>query len=358
MKRLREPGCAARWLVFATLVLATALATACVEPFRGSNIQISLQSGVPTPPPEGTDPPLGAPPANTFLSFYAVEFTLQRDDDGDVVLDGTGQPIIVDSFTFHVTDFELRPIIDTSSPCFIEVDNTEFPGLHVTQFASRLGMETGIADPLAPPPGTDPGAITDMLDASRRMALLPALQGTVKALTSASQNRYPALAAACVEDGGDTTLIPPPSCIGDESNQVRLDRCRAFWQAHPEHYEGNDKVFTIPLAGDFFGTVDGINPVNMGLIGGAGMFTDAVLVELDSLLVNWQFKDLDSDGQPDYPAGTPPEDRSDIGFPFMQGLPVHKTRGVLNVPLQHPTVTTISGEAVIFPDLGEDEVTF
>ena len=340
------------------LCAAVLAASGCVDPFRGSNIQVAFGAGVPAAAAEGTTPPPGTPPANTFLSFYAVELVFERDDDGTIVTDAMGEPVVVDSHAFHVNDFEIRPLIDLASPCFIEVENTEFPGLHVTQFANRIRAETGIDDPLNPPSGADPGAITDVLDADRRMEVLPLLQGGVKAVTSKSNFRYPELADACIEDGGEPARIPPITCTGEESNRVRLELCEQIWRDNPELYEGNDKVFTIPLAGEFFGTVEGFNPINSGFIGGAGMFVDEVLSELDSLLINFQFKDLDGDGEPDYPPETQEREKSDIGFLFMQGVPVKKARGVINVPLSHPTVGTIVGEAVIVPELGGDDVNF
>ncbi len=337
---------------------AALAASGCVDPFRGSNIQVAFGSGVPVAAAEGTTPAPGTPPANTFLAFYAVELVFERDEDGNVVSDDNGEPVVIDSHTFHINDFEIRPLINMASPCFIEVDNTDLPGLHVTQFANRVRQDTGVEDPLNPSSDDAAEDINAVLDADRRMDILPQLQGAVKAVTSKSDFRYPETADECVEDGGDPARIPPSTCIGDESNRLRLELCEQIWRDNPELYEGNDKVFTIPLAGEFFGTVEGANPINGGFIGGAGLFVDEVLSELDSLLITFQFKDLNGDGEPDYPPGTEDRDKSDIGFLFMQGLPVKRARGVLNVPLSHPTVGTIVGEAVIVPDLGGDDVNF
>ncbi|MEM9487966.1 MAG: hypothetical protein AAGC55_02415 [Myxococcota bacterium] len=345
---------AAPMIALAAMVVATAMA-GCVEPFRGSNVQITLAPGVPAVTAEGATPTLGAPPANTYLSMYAVEFVVERDEDGDEVVDSAGRPVVVDSFAFHVIDFEIRPVIDLDSPCFIELDDSRFPGLHVTRFADKLREATGITDPHNAPDADDNDVI-DVLTADRRMSNLALLEGGIKAVVSRSDASYPEVGTRCPGDGGDPALIPPIECIDDASNRLRLVLCQRFWASQSGFYEGNDKVFTIPLSGDFFGVVDGLNPINQGFLSGAGFFVDAVLGDLDSLLINYQYKDRDGDGQPDYPAG---EDiRSDIGFPFMQGTPISRARGVINVPVTHPTVSTISGEAVIFPDLGEDDVNF
>jgi hypothetical protein len=345
-------------LCFCLIGAVLAGSVACVEPFGGSNVQVSFYEGVPAPAPEGTTPAFGTPPAGTFLSFYAVDFVYARDASGAIVRDAQGNPVIADSFVFRFQDFEIRPVIDTSSPCFIEVDNTRFPGLHVTRLADKLGEITGIEDPRNPEPGDDPGDVSDLLDAQRRLGFLGAIQNQVKAVTSTSTFRYPAPGTACVEDGGSPSELPPIACTGDRSNEVRLELCRQLWQDNPSFYEGNDKVFTLPLNGEWFGTVHGTNPVNSSSVGGAGFYVDAVLSGIDSLLVNWQYKDFDGDGEPDYPDGFPEAEKSDIGYLFMAGTPVDKTRGVINIPLDNPGVFTIRGEAVIFADLGRDSVHF
>lgn len=344
--------------VVGAVIGAAVLATGCVDPFRGSNIQVTFQNTVPATPLAGMTPELGAPPENTFFSFYAVDIEFQRDSDGGVVVDDEGNPVILDSTTSHVADFEIRPVINAGSPCFIEVGNTDFPGLHVSQFLAKVSEVTGITDPTAPPPDASPEDLTDVLGARRRMALLPALQMFVKAVTSSSQRAYPGVGGECIEDGGDPARIPPPQCTGEDSNRARLENCQRFWDENPSHYEGSDKVFTIPIAGDFFGTVVGLNPANMGVLGGAGLFSPVELTSLDVLRIHWQFKDLDQDGAPDFPDDFPDQDRSDVGVLFMQGVPVNKTRGVINIPMGSPVEPTIVGEAVIVPDLGGDEVNF
>ena len=330
----------------------------CIEPFGGSSLQITFDEGVPAAARPGTTPPFGTPPPNTFMSFYAVEFVFTRDENGDIVNDGTGNPVIEDSFSFHVTDFEIQPLLNTESPCFIEKDNTNFPGLHVTQVYDKLRAETGIDDPRDPPADADDNDVIDLLTAERRVQLLGQLEDQVKAVTSTTGAQYPELGTACMDAGGDPTLIPPPTCIDESSNATRLAVCEQFWLDNPDLYEGNDKVFTIPLNGSFFGSVTGLNPINNGMVSGAGFFVDEVLRDIDALVINWQYKDLDGDGEPDFPDDLPDAERSNTGFLFMQGVPISKTRGVINVPLSNPDVSVISGEAVIFPNLDEDDVNF
>lgn len=347
---------------FRYLALLAACVSGCdgllVEPFGGSTMEVTFFDGVPAPAPADTVPAFGTPPADTFLSFYAVTLQYERDDGGEVVVDDAGQPVVTGSYAFHLTDFEITPVIDTQSPCFIEVSNTRFPGLHVTLVGAKLREVTGISDPLAAPPDARYEDIVDVLNADRRMANLPALERSVKAVTSVATARYPAVGERCVEDGGPADVIPPIECTGEDSNQVRLSLCQAFWAENPGVYEGNDKIMTVPLNGEWHGAVNGINPLNSGVVGGAGFFVDQVLTGIDSLMINWQYKDYDGDGEPDYPADVPDHARSSIGYLFMQGTPVSRTRGTFNVPMVNPSVPRISADAVVFPDLDQDQVNF
>ena len=66
---------------------------------------------------------------------------------------------------------------------------------------------------------------------------------------------------------------------------------------------------------------------------------------------------MDADGNPDYPAEYLELEKSVIGFHYMEGTPVLKTRGVIHVPLANRTFN-ITGEAAIMPSLHKDDVQF
>jgi hypothetical protein len=293
----------------------------------------------------------GRPPAGTFYAFYAIE--TERDENGAVI----------DSFAYEVQRFEIRPLLLKDSPCFIEHAERPYPGLHVTEEPNRLREDLGIMDPLNAPEGTDEGLITDILTSDTRIGFLSDLQNNVKAVTSFSNALPPGVnpnypvAAGCAGDGIDPNSIPPASCIDDDSNRQRLAVCQAFWDEFPDYYEGSDLVFTLPLNGKWAGAVTGNNPKNAGFLGGANFFPPVALNHFEQFVMTWQYKDFNDDGEPDYPASVPAADRAPIGVLYMSGTPIHKTRGVINVPMQHP-VFPISGEAAIFPDLGEDDVHF
>jgi hypothetical protein len=332
-----------------------------VESFSGSNVQIDFSAGVLTP--AGDDYDGERAPANTFFTLYAIDHVYQLDDEGNPILDGDGDPLIERSYLFGVQRFEIRPVIDLDSPCFIEVENTPYPGLHVTQVATRLkqdicdrlGMDPTCFD-LAitdPPPGATEEEIIDVITAEIRMGNLGDLQTLVKAVTTFSNYEYP---------GG----IPAPDLIDDSSNAERLERCQAAWadeaasrEARDEaFYEGSDKVFTLPLNGTLYGMVEGMNPVNgVGLVGGSSMFVDEVLTGADAYTLNWQFKDHDGDGEPDYPADFD-RDESETGYTFMSGLPEARTRGTVNVRLVSPLSDSTYAEVAIFPDLASDDLNF
>ena len=336
-------------------VLALVLAAAgCVEAFDGSNVQIDFNSGVQTNTRPGDTPQPDQPPANTHYVLYGADLVYQRDANNRPVLDVAGQPVILRSFLFEVQRFEIRSAIDRTSPCFIDLERTRFPGIHVTQYAAAVRAATGITDPFLP--GQDPDDVTDVLTADRRASNLPLIESALKAVTSYADFRYPAIGTQCANEAGvDRMLIPPATCADPESNALRLERCRLAWAANPEFYEGSDKVFTLPLNGRFFGMVEGMNPINNGFVGGSGFFVEPNLVDLEAYVLNWQYDDLDHDGAPDVPIGSP---TSPTGFPYMQGKPVQVTRGTFTVSLRHATNPRITATMAICPNLGSDDVHF
>ena len=320
----------------------SALASAgCVEPVGGSNVEIALAGGAQVP---GTPADFGRPPPGTHYEVHAVEYVKDTDMDGNET--------IVQTFTYEILNLEIKPAVDTTSPCFIEDDESRFPGLHSTMYAAKLREVLGFDDPYAPPATASAGDVIDILTADRRIAGQRQVESGIKAIASHDPAEYP-------------TDIPPADQIDDASNAERKRKCEAFWADHPMLYEGNDKVFTLPLNGTWFGAVDGSDPRNGAFIGGASMWTDADLSQIDGLLLNWQYNCTPADSAangitcaPDYPDSVPDEQKSDIGVHYMAGDAVDKVRGVINVPLANRTFGQLNGEAVIFANLDDDQVTF
>ena len=217
-------------------VLALVLAAAgCVEAFDGSNVQIDFNSGVQTNTRPGDTPQPDQPPANTHYVLYGADLVYQRDANNRPVLDVAGQPVILRSFLFEVQRFEIRSAIDRTSPCFIDLERTRFPGIHVTQYAAAVRAATGITDPFLP--GQDPDDVTDVLTADRRASNLPLIESALKAVTSYADFRYPAIGTQCANEAGvDRMLIPPATCADPESNDRKLKsgcRCTAMIAVEP-----------------------------------------------------------------------------------------------------------------------------
>lgn len=326
------------------LGLALAGLAGCVEPFDGSNLQIDFGAGVQVAAAPGQTPQPDQPPADTHFVLYAADLVTAED--------GT----ITQAYQFAVTEFQIRPVIDSTSPCFIELEETRFPGLHVTQVLAKIQEVTGVTDPFAP--GLPPADVTDVLNAIRRMDFLPRLESSLKTVTAYQPFHYPATAAAGQCPPASADALPHPGCRDDASNAQRLRRCRALWADHPDRYEGSDKVFTLPLNGHYLGMVEGTNPINQGFVGGSSMFVDENLVDHDAYLINWQYDDLDGNGTPDFPPTLPVAERSATGYPYLLGRPVSITRGVTTVPMHHPTNSSINAELAIIPNLGRDDVHF
>jgi hypothetical protein len=161
------------------LAVAAAVAGgACVEPFRGSNIQIDFSSATHVAGTPGGSLLPNQPPAGTYYTLYGA--------DQVRAADGTVSQV----FLFEIQRFEVRPLVDINSPCYIDRAGTPYPGIHATQFFAKTAADAGIADPLAPPAGADPEVVSRVLTAQARAQRIAALT-TYKVVTSASDARYP-----------------------------------------------------------------------------------------------------------------------------------------------------------------------
>lgn len=305
-------------------LLLTMIATGgCVEGARGSNLQLDLSPATPAQASPGTTPGPRQLPSNAHYTLYAI----QSDDDRDRL--------------FEIDRFEVHPIVDLASPCFIDVGaHVRFPGLHVSQFALQVAVETGIPDYKNPPPEATEQQKIDAATAAQRMTNIAALSGAsgIKVVTSASTSEYPMLADFC-----DGAGIPATSCVDETSNRRRLEKCQAAWDADPALWEGTDRILTAPLAGTTLGLVDGLNPINLAPVGGAQLFVDEDLTSMDAFAIYWQLDDTEGPGTL-----------------VVYGTPTvpSPTRGVIHVSLHSPSDPALSADLAIFADLGQDDVSF
>jgi hypothetical protein len=303
------------------IAISLLLCSACVDGFRGSNVQIDLSPGTPAQAPVGATPGAAEVPAAVHFKLLAV----QHVDDSDALIE--------------VQRFEVHKIVDVSSPCFIDVgENVRFPGIHVSEFERAVQDDTGITDPANPPAGATQEQMIDAATAQQRMQNIAALGGAggIKVVTSASDASYPEVDADC-----DGSGLPPPGCRDPQSNARRLQICQAAWAADPELFEGTDRVLTSPLAGTTFGFVDGLNPITPTPIGGAQWFVPVALEDVDEYAIS--IHDDGTDGP---------------GTLLLVGAPVDGPRGVDHVHLESPALPGLTAEMTVFPNLGEDEVHF
>lgn len=313
------------------LAFVPVLTAACVEPYDGSKIEMSLNASVHVPGSSGP----GAPPDGTHYEMYAV----------------------VGGGVFHAINFEIRPIVEQEQICFIEDENAVVPytdqhvhGLHATKWYDKL-FEVYNAD----------GTISDdeagaLVDARTRMTNLSLLEGTIKAIVATHFGpELPGIPPASpqeIEDAlAEIETQAPPDLIDEASNKRRAELCREFFARFPYYYVGADRLITLPLNGRFYGVVDGMDPRNGGFIGGVSLSVDLNLENITALRINWQFDDENDPRKASYAP-------SEIGYHYMAGTPISRTRGVINVPLQNEVHVQISGEAAIFPALHRDEVHF
>ncbi len=299
-----------------------ALFAGCVDNFQGSNVQFDFSAGMPVLASPGAMPRPGELPSNTHFTLYAFE----KDDMAGRL--------------FEVERFEIHRIVDLQSPCFIDVDHVKHPGLHVTQFAKVVGMDTGVTDITNPPPTASEQDKIDAATAIQREMNIAALSSDlgIKVVTSASVATYPKVAASCTDADG----IPPPDCIEDGANQRRLQMCQQFWHDNPLYYEGTDRILTAPLNGIAHGMVDGQNPINLAPVGGAQFFVDEVLDNFAGFAIYDQPDDQTTPG----------------GDLFLFGKPAMPTRGVIHVHMTSAVAPAVTADLAIFSNLGEDNVSF
>jgi hypothetical protein len=309
---------------FTTASIAAVIGSAgCVDGFRGANVQIDLSPGTPVQAhvigAQATD----EIPANAHYTIFAI------------------QEDATQSRLFELARFELHRIVDTTSPCFIDVgEHVPHQGLHVSQYAAKISEDTGIADYRNPPATATEEQKLLMGTAVQRMANVAALGGSagIKVVTSASTSVYPAVASSCT---GSQDQIPPPNCTDEASNQLRLKLCQAAWKADPNQFEGTDRVLTAPLNGVTRGTALGLNPINMAPVGGAQFFVENALIDIDAYAIYVQADGVEQ-----------------LGTPLYFGRPTMVTRGVSHVHLASPMFPQLSSEMAVFADLGEDDVHF
>lgn len=346
-------------------------AAGCVEPFGGAHIEFALSGAhIPGEPRE-----FGRPPAGTHYEFYAYE---------NAVVDGRDAVL-----TYKVAEFDIRPVVDTGSPCFIFDEKGPFPGLHRTmllaKYEEQFGIDADTFDPANPPANMSEGDVIDFLTGQVRVNNFGRLQAAVKAIASHSPAQYPPVDPSdpCVGDAGYDGGIPPARCIDDASNQARAELCEQFWSEHPQYFEGADLPFTLPLNGTWYGAVDGTDPRSNAFLGGAGFNVEPDLAHIDGLLLNWQYNcdpdEFNADARaqadalgrglepediiahhcaPQFPDSVPESQRSAVGYHYMSGVAVDKVRGAINVPLANRVFAQLAGEAAIFADLDRDNVQF
>jgi hypothetical protein len=156
----------------------------------------------------------------------------------------------------------------------------------------------------------------------------------------------------------DPNGIPPPSCVEPAANKRRLELCQAAWDKDANLFEGTDRVLTKGLNGTTYGMALGENPINHAPIGGSAFFVDENLVGFKAFAIFWQYDDANNDGQPDYPASVPVDQRTELGTLFLYGTTTSPTRGVIRAHMTNLLSPKISAELAIFANIGDDDVHF
>ena len=307
------------------LAVLSAAGTGCVEAYDGSWLEFEL--GPKTQVPSNTDREDGRPPQDTHYEFWVT----------------TGPN------SFHLADFQVVKQIDTTFPCFIDVEGTRYPGIHSDRFYTRL-LEDALAtgDPNTP----DEEELGILADADRRMDNQVAVEAALKAVVGWDPAMTPALLAQLATDVGDF------STTDDASNAARLATCQKFFDDHPDYYVGQDKVFSVPLSGHWFGMVRGTDPRNMAPVGGAGFTVPLSFEQFDRLMITWQFNDPNDPRITGTVDGIGPFGPSETGYYYMDGPPQYRTRRTVNVDMASKFFGGINAHIAIFPGINDDGATF
>jgi hypothetical protein len=334
-----------------SLVVASSVALfGCVEPYDGSWVEFSLGAGTHIPADVG-NVGNGQPPGDTHYEYW-VE---------------TG------GNAFKVAEFLVSKQFDSQFPCFIEIGRgVQFPGLHSTQFYNKVLAVAVEDDPM---PSME--EIDRLADAQKRMENQVNVERQLKAVVSYDPNVTPAvldqLAQEIVANNAGADLID------DEANARRLEVCQRFFDAHPDYYVGNDKVFSLPITGHWYGMVEGADPRNNAPVGGAGFTVPFTFKQFDYFWMTWQFNSAhyNDDGSLDTTQSVDPRILNNVtrtidgqtvsqgpygpsftGYHYMSGKPQMRTRRTINVDLQNQQFTGVNGKMAIFPGIDEDEAVF
>jgi len=305
--------------------MTSPLVGGCIDGFKGSNVQIDFVAQFPAQASSYGTALAGQFEPNSHFTLYGV----------DGLPDGSGSAL------FSLQEFEIHPVVDLDSPCYIDVgEHVPFPGLHVSQFVAQMRMKTGINDIANPPAGASEQDKIDMATALQREQNVIALGGPtgLKVVSSSSSGSYPKVAADC---NGSDAEIPPKTCTLADANARRLKLCQAAWAADPNYFEGSDRVLTKPLNGQTYGFVDGTNPINFSPVGGAQWFIDEGVKEMDAFAI---YHDVDGMPAP--------------GALVFYGEPTMVARGVEHVHLTDPSDPSLSANVAVFANVGEDDVHF
>lgn len=318
---MRRTGLKARIARTVHLIPVTALAltSACVESFSGSWMEFELGVGVHVP--EGDFPGNGQPPSGTHYEFWVV----------------TGNN------AFKMAEFQVVPVIDPAFPCFIEDEETRYPGLHSTMILDRVKADSNLANPSTAELGR-------LADAQVREENQGKVEAGLKAVVVYDSGVDPATLTALAAS------VPAKEMIDDAANAQRRKICQDFYGAHPNFYVGNDRVYSLPLNGVFLGLVKGTNPINAAPVGGAGMASPVSLASFDELWVNWQFNDLNDPRIENFMGRG--YGKSATGYHYLRGRPQKRTRDIINVPLTNAQFPSITAEVAIYPAIQDDDVHF
>ncbi len=354
----------------------------CVEPFRGSYVELLFERGTGVAGDAESEPAHPELQASSLMSLYAAVDVAAGDRSG----------------LLRITTFRFGPAVNPRSPCLIDAhgrrilradcqdqQGAPFEDPSICEYwkrrAGQLGARrTGVFALVSASDGLRDAAGV-LLPARTATVTAPALMAGADPVTAA-----PVKGLAVTEDemvlhslrlteGGRALAAHCPPRDADEfcldydgtlavkaaaaerslqaefriqtravpetaSPAQRLASCREDFSRNPDHYVANARQLTGPLSGRFYGLNKSQDPSSGGFLGGAEIVTDYELSSVRSMTIVIENRDLGSI------AATPFYRLEDPGrVIFLSGDATNPARGRTNLRLLEPARPT-SGQSL------------
>lgn len=136
----------------------------------------------------------------------------------------------------------------------------------------------------------------------------------------------------------------------------RLASCQADFKANPGYYVGNVRQLTRPASGVFYGVNRGQDPSSTGFLGGAEFITDFALPHVKTMFLMVENRTVAQATMGGFPVD--PSEAGEGRALYLSGSARRTTRDITNVRLNVVGTTQLGGEVAVITELDKDDVSF